>query len=482
MSRISHCLLGSALLVGIVSANEPSYFRRDGGVVRSKAPLPDDFGVEAKRIWRTELAPGISTPCVYGEKIFVTIWNEEEKELATVALDRSTGRRLWTRVSPINEIERFHAVGSPASCTPACNGKQLFVFFGSFGLLCYDLDGKLLWDRPMGPFQDEFGASSSPVLVDGLVILNEDHDVDSFLVAIDQETGKEVWKTPRDGFTRSYSTPVIWDQGGSKQVVVAGSLQLAGYEVVTGKKRWWVDGLSRIVDPTPNITNGMVYIATWTPGGDRTNRISMEPFPDALAQFDANADGLIEETELPKDSPVVPRFFRIDLDQDQKLNKPEWDRHVAVFERSQNVAMAVRPGGRGDVTEKNVAWRFRRGIPTVPSSVVYDGILYMVKDSGICTSLDAASGKLLKQGRLPGRGNYYASLVAGDGKVYAASERGVVTALKAGRKWKVLSSHEFDERILATPVAVDGNIYIRTDDAIYRFGNRLAAGSNATSD
>ena len=91
-------------------------------------------------------------------------------------------------------------------------------------MLCYDLDGNLVWQKPMGPFQDEFGAASSPILLDDKIILNEDHDVDSFLIAIEQATGKTVWKTPREGFTRSYSTPVVWEQNGERQLVVAGAL------------------------------------------------------------------------------------------------------------------------------------------------------------------------------------------------------------------------------------------------------------------
>jgi outer membrane protein assembly factor BamB len=324
----------------------------------------------------------------------------------------------------------------------------------------------------MGPFQDEFGASSSPILAEGLLILNEDHDVNSFLIAIDQATGKTVWKTPRPDSTRSYATPVVWDDGDRKQVVVAGSLQLAGYDLATGKKQWWVNSLSRIVDPTPTMVDGLIYVATWTPGGDRTERIAMEPFSEALANMDKNNDGQIGKSELPPGSPVIPRFFRVDLDQDEKLNKLEWERHASVFARAQNGALAVQPGGQGDVTKKNVKWVYRRSLPTVPSSVVYQGVMYMVKDSGIITALDASDGKMLKQGRARGPGNYYASLCAGDGKVYLCSERGVITVLKAGRQWEILSSYDFGERIMATPVAAGRQLFIRTDEALYCFAKK----------
>jgi outer membrane protein assembly factor BamB len=320
----------------------------------------------------------------------------------------------------------------------------------------------------MGPFQDEFGASSSPVLVDGKVILNQDHDTNSFIIALNTETGKTVWKISRPGRTRSYSTPIIWDAGSHKQVIVAGSLELAAYNVHDGRKVWWVDGLSRIVDTTPVMVDGTVYLATWTPGGDPAKRISMEPFADAVKKYDKDSDGKIAKGELPEGA-VLTRFFRIDLDQDGKLGPIEWTKHARVFQQAQNVAIAVRAGGEGNVTKSHVKWIQRRGLPTVPSPLVYHGIVYMVKKEGIVTTLDTKTGTQLKQGRIPGRGNYYASIVAGDGKVYLASERGVVSVLDAGRQWEVRGSHDFGERIMATPTIADGRVYLRTDKALYCF-------------
>ena len=452
----------------VLSAGDATYFRHDNGVATDSAPLPTDFGSKSNRIWRVSLKSGISSPCVHGDRIFITTFDKDSSELATAALDANTGATLWTKAVPTKRIEDIHQVGSPASCTPACDGERVYSFFGSYGLLCYDLNGKLLWERQLGPFQDEFGASSSPIVVDDLVILNEDHDVDCFLMAFDKLTGRTHWKIPRDGFTRSYSSPILVETADDRSLVVAGSLKLVAYEIATGKPKWWVNGLSRIVDPTPVYAEGLVYIATWTPGGDPSSRISMGPYSDALTTWDANRDGLIAKSELSEGA-VLQRFFRIDLDQDEKLSKSEWEKHGRVFELAHNAATAVRPGGKGDVTDSNVAWTYQRGLPTVPSSVVYRGVMYMVKDSGIITALDAHTGELLKQGRARGPGNYYASLVAGDGHVYLVSERGVITVLKADRDWSVVSSHDFGERVLATPAIRNGRIYLRTDEAMYCF-------------
>jgi outer membrane protein assembly factor BamB len=468
------CLLLFVFLAPIRGEEETEFFRKAGGVVPDGQHLPGDFTKDAMLLWRTPLKPGHSSPCVVGDHIFLTTFDAGKKELATIALERTSGEVLWTRIVETETIEAFHRAGSPAASTPASNGKQVFVFFGSYGLLCYDFSGKLLWEKKLGPFQDEFGASSSPVLVNDLIVLNEDHDVNSYLIAIDQKTGKTVWREPRDEQARSYSTPVIWSRGGDNntEIIVAGSLQLAAYDATSGKKVWWVNGLSRIVDSTPVVTKDAIYLATWTPGGDVSERIKMEPFDEAIADMDKNKDNKISKNELPAGSPVIPRFFRMDLDQDQSLNQKEWERHAGVFAKAQNVAMSVRPGGRGDVTSTHVRWIVRRGLPTVPSSTVYDGVLYMVKDSGIITSLDIDTGEILQQGRAEGSGNYYASLVAGDGKVYLTSERGVITVLRASRSWTVLSSHDFEERIVATPVAKQQTFFVRTEEALYAFRKR----------
>ncbi|MBC7966197.1 MAG: PQQ-binding-like beta-propeller repeat protein [Fuerstia sp.] len=472
-SASSLCLIAFSLTIlqaaGLYAGDDVTWFRRDHGLAPEGMMLPTEFGEGADRLWRVELPPGISTPCLCGDSIFVTTYVAESKELATIALDRTTGQVRWKQVAPVKTLEAFHAVGSPAASTPACNGSQVFSFFGSHGLLCYDLNGNLLWERPMGPFQDEFGASSSPVLVGDKVVLNEDHDIDSFLIALDQTTGEVAWKTAREEATRSYATPVVFDNQGRTEILVAGSRQLAAYDPNDGKKLWWFDGLSRIVDSTPVVVNGEIYFATWTPGGDSDDRIRMEPFSTALTSFDKNSDGEIGKDELPEGSPILERFFRIDLSQNQRLNQQEWEKHALVFERAQNIAAAIRPGTDGPVPAENVNWKYQRSLPTVPSSVVYDGVLYMVKDGGILTSLDASSGEALKQARLPGGGSYYASVVAGDGKVYLISEDGVITILKAGRDWSILGSHDLQERVLATPVIADGLMLIRTDNALYAF-------------
>ena len=448
-------------------ADTSAYFRANGGVVSSDVPLPEELGPKTQ-VWRQEMAPGHSTPCVTGSLLVVTTYSDEQ--LATVALDRRTGDVVWRKTAPHETIEEVHRIGSPASASVASDGERIYTFFGSYGILCYDLAGELVWQKPMGPFQDEFGAASSPILVGGKLIINQDHDVDSFLAALDAETGEEIWKTPRVDAVRSYATPIVWRRSNVAEILVAGALRLTAYAADTGEPLWWVDGLARIVNTTPAIgDNGLVYVASWSPGGDAGGRISMESWTEACDRYDKNGDSRIVRSELQDDSPVSIRFFRIDLDQDGGLIQQEWERHARVFERAQNSVLAVKPGGRGNVSDANVVWRYRRGIPYVPSPLVLGDTVFLVKNGGIVTSLRASDGKLLRQARAPGAGDYYASPVAGDQKIYLASRDGVVTVLSADPQWKALSSHDFQESIMATPAISDGSVFLRTEEAVYCF-------------
>src|SRR5262245_52194939 len=446
------------------------YFRQDAGIAApAVGPLPDNFDSPGVLRWRVPLGSGQSTPIVHGGKIFLTTYSNEAKELATLALDERTGGHLWKRVVAVPRIETYHPkTGNAAVATPACDGQRLYVFFGSYGLICYDLDGKQLWERRMGPFQDEYGAGSSPILLDNKIILCQDHDIDSFVMAIDGATGKTIWKAARPDAIRSYSTPTVWTRNGRKELLVAGALELASYDPATGERLWWTHGLARIVIPIPVPAGEMVYMASWAPGGDPWRRLVLDAWADALAKWDKNKDGRLAKDEID-DQEVLNRFARMDLDESGALDKREWERHAAVFQRAQNALLALKPSSKGELRDSDVLWKYQRGIPYVASPLLDQGIVWLVKDGGIATKLDAATGELLQEERLPGPGSYYASPVTGDGKVYFASEQGVVSVLANQKEWKVISSHNFREKIYATPRIEPGRVYIRTDKALYCF-------------
>jgi hypothetical protein len=252
--------------------------------------------------------------------------------------------------------------------------------------------------------------------------------------------------------------------------VVVGALRAIGYDLQTGAEAWTVRGLARISNITPvAAADGTLYITEWAPGADESDRIHAEPFADITAKYDQDTSGTIEFDELPVGA-LKTRFPQIDRDKDERITAAEYEWMREIFNTAQNVVLAVKPGGQGDISESHVLWKQNRFLPYVPSPVHYDGILLMVKDGGICTSIDTTTGEFAKRGRLPQTGQYYSSPVVGDRKIYLLSQQGGLTVLSAERDWKVLHEADFKEDTYATPALVDGRIYLRTEKHMYCFG------------
>jgi outer membrane protein assembly factor BamB len=438
------------------------------GIAPDRLHLPVDIGPKSHVIWKVKLPPGHSSPVVVAGRVYLTA--VRQKRLLTLALDAKDGRILWQVEAPAQKLEKVHRIGSHAQPTPAADGELVVSFFGSCGLFCYDRDGKLLWQRPLGPFKNDFGAGSSPILVGDRVLLCQDHDQDSFLMALDKRTGKTLWKTDRSDFLRGYCTPVLWEVAGRKQVVVAGTLRVTGYDLETGKEIWTARGIARTICSTPAVgSDGRLYVAGWSAGGDPGSPIVPEPFDDVIKGLDKNGNGKLEATELTK-GPMAQRFTQVDVDKDGSITRQEYERFRGLFREGRNVVLAVRPGGKGDVTRSHVVWANSRQVPFCASPLYLDGLVYTVKDGGLLGILDRENGKPVSFERLPGTGAYYSSPVAGDGKVYLINEEGRLTVLQAGREGKVLATSDFDENVYATPALVGGRIYLRTAGHLYCFG------------
>ena len=263
-----------------------------GGHMPSPAQLPDKIGPEENVLWKTPLPPGHSSPVVTDDRIFLT--GVRDEKLVTIGLDRHTGKQLWERVAPHDKLEEIHTIGSHAQSSPASDGEIVVSFFGSAGLFCYDKNGEPLWQKPMGPFSNTFGAGSSPILYDDYVILNQDHDIDSALMIFKKSNGELVRRIDRSEFPRSYSTPIVWEQNGRPQIVVSGTLRIVGYDLETGREVWTVRGIARISNTTPVIgSDGVLYLAVWSPGADTEDRIQAEPFDDLLKTIDENKYGTL---------------------------------------------------------------------------------------------------------------------------------------------------------------------------------------------
>lgn len=436
---------------------------------RSQDPLPQELGPATNVIWKTPLPSGHSSPVVFGDRIYLTAVQGES--LLTLALDRADGRVVWEAEAPHTGLEQIHSIGSHAQSTPATDGERIVTLFGSCGLFCYDLNGKLLWHRPMGPFNNDFGAASSPVLAEDRVILCQDHDTNSFITAIDKHTGRTIWKTERSEFLRNYCTPLVVEVEGKKQIIVAATLRVVGYDFATGQELWTVRNIARAVSSSPGVSDdGTVYIASFAAGGEPGERIQVAPFAEVVQQRDANQNGLLEPTELPEGDPFLSRFAQVDRDKSGTLTAEEFEYFRGLFDKSRNVVLALRPGGSGDVTQSHVVWEYSRHVPFIASPVFAHGQVFMVKDGGIVSSLDGQTGKLGKTQRVPGTAAYYSSPVAGDNKIYLLDERGQLTVISAQPDWQVLSTADFSEDVYATPAIVDGRIYLRTAGNLFCFG------------
>lgn len=429
--------------------------------------LPTEIGPDSQIAWKTALPPGHSSPVVSADRIFLTAVRDQK--LVTLALDRTTGRLLWEVAAPHDKLEPIHRIGSHAQSSPATDGELVVSFFGSSGLFCHDRDGKLLWQHRMGPFNNDFGAASSPIIAGDKVILCQDHDTGSFLMAFDKRSGKILWRTDRGEFPRNFCTPIMWNNAGRPQVVVAATLRVVGYDVETGREAWTVRGISRTVCMTPVIgEDDHLYVAGWAAGGDKEEPIRIAPFGEVIGALDANKNGTLEEKEFP-DGPIKQRFGQVDRNNDDRLDAAEYDYFRELFERGRNLVLAIKPGPQGEATATHILWEHDRFVPFCASPLYYHGLIFTVKDGGIVSCLDAKTGKSLKSGRLPNTDDYYASPVAGDGKVYFLNQEGRLTVVSADSTWKTLHTADFQEETYATPALVDGRIYLRTAGALYCF-------------
>ena len=388
---------------------------------------PVHFGPGQNVLWKTAVRSGLSSPIVWGERVFLTEFDQTSQKLATLCIDRRTGKILWRRAVAAKEIEKVHELSSPAGATPATDGERVYVYFGSYGLVCYDLDGNQKWERRLPLPENPYGATASPIVAGELLVLNH-QGKDSYLLAVNRRDGRTVWRTDRSLFQYGWSTPLHWRHDGIDEIVVLGgdfkpNQRLMAYDLANGAERWWVGGLPPCGKSTPVIGGGLLFLGApdimLEPSAERRN-------PDGAARF---------------------------------------------YAKNASCLMAVRPGSTGEVMQANIAWSERKGVPGVPSPLYYNGRLYTIKDGGLVFCRVAETGELLYSERLGTLGYYYSSPVAADHRIYIASVEGVVVVLEAGEKLNILATNKLDGGILATPALVDRNIYVRTESHLYAFGN-----------
>jgi outer membrane protein assembly factor BamB len=338
-------------------------------------------------------------------------------------------------------------------------------YFGSFGVICYDLNGKEIWkyEMPTAWTHGRYGSSTSPIIAKGTVCLIRDDRVNARLIALDVTNGNLRWESARPEARGGYGTPIVWDD----QIIVSGSVQLNSYDLDSGKQRWLVDGLSPVSCTTPVLGNGRLYQAAWCPGGFDSPRA---PWSEFLAKHDKNADNKIGESDL---GTRTWNFMRgMDKNVNDAINSDDWELMTSISNRTKNLLVAIEQGGEGDITESHVSWSYRKGLPYVPSPLFYEDRIYMMRDGGILSSLNADTGQLYFESKIEGAGKYYASPVAANGHLYVASLDGLVSVIKAGgNEPELIHQANFGESIFATPAIVNDKIYVRTETKLYALGS-----------
>lgn len=468
----------------VFAADEWSQFRGPNatGISPSKN-MPVEFTPEKNAVWRTPVPAGHSSPVLSRDKVFLTAF--EANRLLVIAIDRATGKIAWQREVPKSRSDRLMKPNNPAAPSPVTDGTNVYAFFQDFGLISYDANGTERWRLPLGPFNILYGFGASPILVDGLVILPADQDVDAYMIAVDQNTGKLRWRVERPEVISGYSTPTVFKpKTGGTQIIVPESFQLSAYDVQTGKRVWWVRGLAPEMKSVASYDSEWLYVNGWgLPTGQPGQQVKLLPYAESR-KYDKDSDGKFSKAEADASGEkyVGGEYFEFwDLDKDGLLNEKEWGLLRAILS-AENGLLAIRMGGQGDMTASAIRWRYTRPVPQVPSTLLYQGVLYMVNDSGILISFDPATGNVHKQGRLQGAiDKYFASPIAADGKIFLVSQDGTVSVVKAAAQWEVLQVNKLDNEVYGTPAIADGRLYIRTQNALYCFAAPPAAGSAARS-
>ena len=429
--------------------NWPSFRGANAAGVADGKPAPTtwDAAKSTNILWKMPI-PGLahSSPVVWGDKLFVTtavsskgdqyfragLYGDVDTDKDTskhfwhvYCIDKRTGKILWDKIAHegVPKIKR-HIKSTHASSTPATDGRVVVAFFGSEGLYCYDMNGKLVWKQDLGIldagwFYDpdyQWGTASSPIIYKNMVIVQCDVQKDSFIAAYDIKTGKQLWKTPREEIP-SWGTPTIYEGKTRVELITNATRAVRSYDPMTGKELWRLSGNPEVTATTPVVGHDLIFICN-----------SYRP------------------------------------------NQPIY---------------AIKPGATGDIslkanttTNEYVAWSMQRGGTYMPTPIIYGDYLYTCANQGVMACYNAKTGERLYQQRIADKGgSYSASPVAADGKIYLSSEDGEIFVVKAGPKYELLATNQMGEVMMATPAISDGMIFVRGQHNLFAIGERPATKS-----
>lgn len=445
--RAMGCFVLAGALHGLLprppaaAQNWPSFRGADAsGVAEGKsAPIIWDVEKSVNILWKTAI-PGhaLSSPIVWENRTFLTtaISSDLKIEFQTgeggfapakdsskqtwrvYCLNKRTGKILWERTAHEGVPKSKRSVkGSHATPTPVTNGKYVVAYFGSEGLYAYDFKGNLRWKQDLGVLNagsyldpdDEYGVGSSPIIYKDLVIVQCDIQRNSFIVAFDLKSGKQVWRTERDEIP-SWGTPTVFTGKPRAELVTNAHRFVRGYEPLTGRELWKLSGNSYETASTPIVAHDLIFVASGFP-------------------------------------PVQP-IYAIRPGAAGDISLPE-----------------------GQYTNLSVAWSKRRGGPAITTPLVYGEFLYTCSNNGILTVYNAKTGEQIYRRRIGDKGGAFtASPVAAGGKIYFPSEDGEIFVVMAGPKYELLAENKMGEVLMATPAITDGMLIVRGLKHVYGIG------------
>ena len=422
----------------------PSFRGPHASGVAEGQNLPDQWNAKTGEniLWRTPI-PGLahSSPVVWGNRIFVTTAVSSDPKASfrpglygdgdaskdrslhrwmIYALDKQSGKILWEQVAYQGEPrEKRHIKSTYANSTPATDGRIVVAWFGSEGVYAYDMKGRFLWKVDVGRIDAgaydvpsvEWGPASSPIIWKDLVILQCDTQADSFIMALDANTGKKVWKTDRDEIP-SWGTPTVVTTSKGEELVANASNFIRGYDPRTGKELWRLGKSSKITAPTPIFADDVLVVVSGR-GPER---------PIFVVKAGARGDLTLPDGKTSSDTVI-------------------WSRT-----------------GRGSY---------------MPTPLIYNGILYVLSNSGTFDAYNLKTGDELYRQRLPVIGSgFSASPVASDGKIYLSNEDGEILVVSAGDKFSHVATNSMGELLMATPALSEGVMYVRSSQSVFAIGRK----------
>ncbi len=413
--RLVWCATLLLCLATVVHAENWPQWRgpNQDGVVLSKG-YPTSWSEDTGTVWKVKLPGwGTSTPAIWEDHIFVT--GEEDSKNVLICLDRK-GQKQW-QVAFGPSAGNRNSKASGANPSPITDGTYVYVYFRSGDLACVDFVGHVVWQMNVqethGPDRLNWDLGTSPVLTTNNVVIAVMHQGPSYLLALDRRTGEQVWKQERDlgapaESRDSYTTPLVLDEGGQEALVVLGADHVTANNADTGAEIWRFGGLN----------------------------------PEGRRNFRQIA------------SPVATEEFII-----------------APYARGETL-VAIRRGGKGDITATHQAWIVYNLAGDVPTPVAHDGNLYLCGDRGDVACLEVATGKELWKERLPrNRYPYSASPILAGGNLYLTREDGTTFVLRVGDTSELIATNVLRENTYATPAFVDGRVILRTSDYLFCIGD-----------